>query len=106
MGKRVERHPKARLDAFEAALHIGENSADAALRFLDALEETLNLLAGMPELGRIRTFDAATLTGLRSIQVKGFDNYLVFYRPIESGVEVVRILHGARDLPSSLTGHS
>jgi toxin ParE1/3/4 len=26
-------------------------------------------------------------------------NYIIFYRPIDDGIEVVRILHGARDLP-------
>jgi len=32
--------------------------------------------------------------------IKGFKNYLIFYRPIEQGVEIVRVLHGARDMPS------
>ena len=35
-------------------------------------------------------------TGLRSLPL---GNYIIFYRPIDDGIEVVRILHGARDLP-------
>ncbi len=30
--------------------------------------------------------------------IRGFENYLVFYRPIEEGIEVTRVLHGARDI--------
>jgi plasmid stabilization system protein ParE len=29
--------------------------------------------------------------------VAGFSNHLIFYRPVPNGVEVVRILHAARD---------
>jgi toxin ParE1/3/4 len=33
---------------------------------------------------------------LRSFAV---GNYVIFYRPAKDGIEVVRILHGARDFP-------
>lgn len=42
------------------------------------------------------------LWGLRRVPITGFGNYLIFYRPIEGGIEVVRVIHGARDLPSVL----
>jgi len=35
--------------------------------------------------------------------VDGFDSYLIFYRPIAEGVEIYRVLHGARDLRRLLT---
>jgi plasmid stabilization system protein ParE len=31
-----------------------------------------------------------------------FRNYLVFYRPIRDGIEVLTVLHGARDLHAVL----
>jgi plasmid stabilization system protein ParE len=34
--------------------------------------------------------------------VKGFQSYLIFYRPAGDDLEVVRFLHGARDLPRLL----
>jgi len=34
---------------------------------------------------------------MRVFPVKSFENYLVFYRPIRDGIEVVRVIHGARD---------
>jgi toxin ParE1/3/4 len=40
---------------------------------------------------------------MRWFPVKGFPNYLVFYRPILRGIEVVRVLHGARDIAAQFT---
>ena len=30
-------------------------------------------------------------------RITGFDNYLIFYRPVEGGVEIIRVLHAKRD---------
>ena len=30
--------------------------------------------------------------------VASFEDYLIFYRPTKRGIDVVRVLHGARDL--------
>lgn len=48
----------------------------------------------MPKLGRER-FDLAP--ELRGLPV---GNYIIFYRPMKDGIQVIRVLHGARDLPS------
>lgn len=56
------------------------------------------MLAEHPGFGRQREFRRPELEGLRSYRVKDIDNYLVFYFPRESGVEVVRLLHGAQDV--------
>jgi len=42
------------------------------------------------------------LNDLRKRSVKGFDSYLVFYRIDADMVEIIRVLHGARDIPSLL----
>ena len=52
----------------------------------------------MPELGSTQQCLTRSLSDLRVWQVQGFNNYLIFYRPIERGVEVVRVLHAARDV--------
>ena len=49
-------------------------------------------LAGMPGMGRARDDLAA---GLRSFPVGGF---LIFSHALENGAEVVRVLHGARNI--------
>jgi toxin ParE1/3/4 len=47
----------------------------------------------MPDMGRLREELAARL---RRFPV---GNYVVFYRSIAGGIEIARVLHGARDLP-------
>ena len=79
-------------------MYIGQDAPEAALRFLDAVEATLRLLAENPELGPAREFERSELAGLRFFPVKGFDKHLIFYRLVPHGIEVLRVLHGARDL--------
>jgi len=80
--------------------YIAVDNIEAADRFLDAAYATLENLSRMPGMGRPRRFSRETLSELRSFRVKGFDNYLVFYQPISDGIEVLHILHGARDIDS------
>jgi toxin ParE1/3/4 len=96
--RRLHRHSKALADVEESAVYIGADNADAALRFLDAVKATLRLLVENPGLGPARRFEQSDLSGLRSFPVKGFDQHLIFYRPTEHGIEVLRVLQGARDL--------
>ena len=42
------------------------------------------------------------LRGVRVWQVRGFENYLVFYQPTQRGIEVIRLLHAARDIEGIL----
>ena len=78
--------------------YIAFDNMDAADRFLEAAYHCFQELARTPNMGNPRTFAAARLSGLRSFRVRGFENYLVFYRPIPDGIEVFHVLHGARDL--------
>lgn len=74
--------------------YIADDNLDAARRFIGLIEEKFILLAASPELGRERS---ELLDGLRSFPVK---RYVIFYRPINGGIEIVRILHGSRDIPN------
>jgi toxin ParE1/3/4 len=49
-------------------------------------------------MGRRYGFTDPEFESVRVWHVRGFRNYLIFYRPIDNGVEVVRVLHGARDI--------
>jgi len=40
--------------------------------------------------------------GVRMIAVKGFKNYLLFYLEQETSIDIIRVLHGARDIPEAL----
>ena len=97
--RRVERRPRVRLDVLEQATYLGEEaSEELALRFVDAVDAALQRLADTPEVGRLREFRSPRLAGLRSWPVPGFPKHLIFYLVDEDLVEVVRVIHGARDL--------
>jgi toxin ParE1/3/4 len=38
------------------------------------------------------------------IVLRHFMNYLIFYRPIGGGIDVLRVLHGARDIDRIFRG--
>ena len=70
--------------------------ARIAARFLDAFQETVRFLSNNRHTGSERAdLPAANLRGWR---VDGFRRYLIFYRPAESGIYIVRVLHSGRDL--------
>jgi toxin ParE1/3/4 len=98
----IIRRPRARQDIVQNALYLANENPDVARRFLDAVEETVAMIAAMPEMGAPRTYRHTALKDLRSIPVHGFDKHLVFYRPLDPGIEIVRVLHGARDLAAIL----
>lgn len=52
----------------------------------------------MPLIGSAREFQNSALEGIRMWRVKSFAKHLIFYRPIKDGVEVIRVLHSARDI--------
>lgn len=83
----------ARSDLDELWFYIAQDNPDAADRFIRALVSRFPMLAAMPEMGLQREELAIRL---RSFSI---GNYVIFYRLMENGVEVVRVLHGARDLP-------
>jgi toxin ParE1/3/4 len=78
--------------------HIAQDNPEAARNWYDAVLDAANQLAQMPGMGAVREFEAPELAGLRSWPIKGFRSYLMFYRPIKDGVDVTRVIHGARDL--------
>jgi toxin ParE1/3/4 len=88
---KVQVTPQAQADLDEIWLAIAINNVSAADGVLDELAHRISLLEDFPDLGPPRPElggDARALTQR---------NYLIFYRPGAHGVEVVRIVHGARD---------
>ena len=90
---RLSRRAKKDLD--EIWLYIARDNIEAATRFVDLLTDKFPLLADSPRMGRLRE---DLQPDLRSFPVK---NYLIFYRSLgKTGVAIVRVVHGARDLKS------
>lgn len=76
----------ANADIEEIAFYIFDLNPVAAHRFLKALEDTCELLAGHPLMGRSRPEFGE---GLRSFPI---GNYLIFYVPAPHGIDVARII--------------
>lgn len=71
--------------------YIAEDSIVEADRWLDRLDKKLELWATQPMMGRGRD---ELSPGIRSLP---FGRYVVFFQPLEDGVDVVQVLHGSRD---------
>lgn len=98
MKRPVVRSPAAASDLLDHVSYLAESSLQVADRFLGSVEATFELLAGNPELGATYISTSPRLDDVRVWSVKGFANHLVFYRASGQAVEILRILHGARDL--------
>jgi toxin ParE1/3/4 len=88
----IRRTAKARADLLEIWLYLAERSPAAADRVLDATERLFRLIALHPLMGRERP---ELSPGIRSFVVM---SWVVFYRPQPDAIEIIRVLHGARDL--------
>ena len=103
MTGQIVKRPTAVHDLDEAADYIRRHSGpDRAIRFLRAADATFQRLANMPGIGTRYESDEAAFTDLRFFPVSRFKKYLAFYRPIVGGVEILRVLYGARNIPSIL----
>jgi toxin ParE1/3/4 len=86
-------------DLREIGLRIAEENPDAADRFLTAARESFEQISRHPRIGRLRSF---SVPGVRSWANPDFRNYLVFYVPTRTEIQILAVLHGARDLPNAL----
>lgn len=92
---RVTRRPLAETDIVEIWDYIANDGFVAADRWVDRLDRQFQVLAMQPMMGRARDELAP---GVRSFP---FGRYVVFYLPLDGGIDVVRVLHGARDIDAA-----
>jgi toxin ParE1/3/4 len=88
----IVRTRQADADLLEIWLYFAQESLDRADDLLTKLEEGYQILKDYPFAGRSRN---ELVPELRSLTV---GNYQVFYRVVQQRVEILRILHGARDI--------
>ncbi|NES65190.1 MAG: type II toxin-antitoxin system RelE/ParE family toxin [Okeania sp. SIO2D1] len=96
--RQIYKRPQVIRDLIELATYIALENLDASEQFLRAAEETFKQLAQMPGMGKKCQFTNPQLVDVRQQAIKGFRKYLVFYCPNASGIEILRVIHGARDL--------
>ncbi len=83
---------QAKYDLREIKNYIARDNLAAARRFVETFRDQCNLIATSPKMGR--SYEELA-PGLRGFAI---GNYMIFYRPIENGIAVERLLSGYRDL--------
>ncbi|MEW6123032.1 MAG: type II toxin-antitoxin system RelE/ParE family toxin [Pseudomonadota bacterium] len=82
--------PQAEADIEAITLYIAEDNPSAALRWYEELHRHCRQVGDMPGIGVARP---KVRPDLRSLPV---GNYLILYRHVDEGAEIVRVVHGAR----------
>lgn len=99
----IKKSPKALTDLEDISsyllLHASLRTAE---RFLEAAEQTFMKLATMPGMGSQFETQLLKLTGIRTMSIKGFKRYMIMYREIPKGIEVLRVIHGSRNWQEEL----
>jgi toxin ParE1/3/4 len=72
--------------------YTARDKPDAAARWIDKIEGKCALLADNPELGEKRP---ELGEGIRSSLL---GRYIIFYRAVARGIEIVRVIAGDRDI--------
>lgn len=85
----------ARIDLKEIRDFIAKDNPNVASQYMAMLKQKCELLGHSPGLGIRRD----EYCGLYKFPV---DSYLIFYRPSEIGTDVIRVLHGSRDIENIL----
>lgn len=79
--------------------YIAEAAPDRAENFISTLREKALLLSENPRIGETR------LPNHPTVRVFPCKNYLLLFRPLDTvrGIEMMRIIHGARDYMNKLS---
>lgn len=94
--------PRADADVDEIGDYLAKQAGlDTALKFLDEFYRTLGLLCLHPEIGWRSSVPRAGIADVRTFRVsERFEKCLIFYCIGDERIEVLRVLHGSRDLPA------
>lgn len=79
-------------DLREITFYIADDNLDAAFSMLDRFTERFEKLASMPQSGRRRDEFGPNVRSFPE------GSYVVFYRVIGEEIEIIRVLHGSRDI--------
>jgi toxin ParE1/3/4 len=90
----VTRSDQAELDLIDILVYLGRYGQRAVDRFAAEVDRVCQLLAQFPEMG-----DPCEELGpgVRRFPV---GSYVIYYRPIDGGIEVLRVIHGSRNITS------
>lgn len=103
MTRVVQRRERARRDFVGIARYYAEEAElELARQFLKQAEETFGRLASSPGIGRRYQAEHAGFPPIRFFPIARLKKYLVFYLHTSDSIQIVRVLHSARELSSIL----
>lgn len=102
MVRRLVQRRAAEGDVAEQLAYIAGERPAAAHRYAIALEDAFARIRAMPDVGILCSYGPRILRRVRVWPVPGFRRFLIFYRVTPKTVEVIRVLHSARDVPRVL----
>lgn len=85
-------------DLREIWAYVAEHNTEAANKLIKEITSKFAFLRDFPHMGREQD---RLLVNLRSFLVR---DYFIFYQPFEGGVEILRVLHGSRDIEGIFEG--
>jgi plasmid stabilization system protein ParE len=88
--------PQAETDLFDVWRYIASDNPEAADRVENAIYDACGILADGPLCGQTRR--DLTVLPLRFWTVQRYPNYIIVYDPATTPLQIIRILHGMRDL--------
>jgi len=92
--KQIRITNEAKADLIYIWSYISQNNESAADAQIDKITDKFDELLANPLMGRER-IDITPV--VRSFPV---GNYLIFYQLVEEGIEIARVIHGARNIPN------
>jgi toxin ParE1/3/4 len=92
MASRINRRKRAKTDVDSISAYIAADNGKAAEELLDRFGDAFEMLVQNPRAGRPRP-DLGQ--NVRSFAV---DNYAIFYIPQSAGIDIIRVMHGRRDI--------
>lgn len=98
MRRVIRRTTQVRQDIIEICRYIRHQNPRAADAVFNAIERSIKSLMDVPGVGRYWNSPDPRLDGMRFTTVRPFRNYLIFFRADSNGIEVFRVIHGARAL--------
>lgn len=90
--------PVASQDIDEIVDYFVLESTQTAQDFISDLQGCFALLSENAQIGVQREYRAKALAGMRMFPLKKFSSYLVFYMADDQTIDIVRVLHGKRDI--------
>jgi toxin ParE1/3/4 len=98
MPRQIRRTRQLRQDLIDIYHYIHERNPQAAEKVLSAIERNIKSLLVTPLVGTLWNSQDPRLEGMRVTVVTPYRNYLIFFRPSNTGIDVYRVIHGAREL--------